>query len=210
MASCTSRVMLFSVMINVIYEDATVKMLNDKTCDVREDPISYIPIEYNCKFFGSGLYIFEEGSPSTVWKLTMDRLTDLSFLNIPQGTGLEMIQLAEGSCEQIKAPMNVKIWVAGKPCESSHRIQQQEASSRVTTYQPTSHLPTFSTSTLQPQAVAYKQSAAFIHPSLSDNRRQVPQQVHVNRYMNVKRLSLREIILRKEDLLIALTTFNKL
>ncbi|VDI19525.1 Hypothetical predicted protein [Mytilus galloprovincialis] len=90
MASFTSLVMLFCVMINVIYVDATVKMLNDKTCDVREDPISYIPNEYNCKFLGAGLYIFEEGSPSTVRKLTMDRLTDLSFLNIPQGTGLEM------------------------------------------------------------------------------------------------------------------------
>ncbi|CAG2247846.1 unnamed protein product [Mytilus edulis] len=41
---------------SVIYVDATVKMLNDKTCDVREDPISYIPIEYKCKFLG-GSYL---------------------------------------------------------------------------------------------------------------------------------------------------------
>ncbi|VDH94128.1 Hypothetical predicted protein [Mytilus galloprovincialis] len=103
MASFTSLVMLLCVMImSVIYVDATVRMLNDKTCAVREDPITYIPTEYECKFQGAGLYIFEERSPSTVKKLSVDLLTDLSFFEIPQGTGLEKIYLVEGSCEQIK------------------------------------------------------------------------------------------------------------
>ncbi|CAC5369321.1 unnamed protein product [Mytilus coruscus] len=101
---------------SVINVDADVKMLNDKTCEVREDSTTYDPIEFDCKFQGAGLYVFEGRSSSTVEKLSMDRLTPLSFLNIPQGTGLQMVDLAEGSCDQIKAPVNVDIWVAGQPC----------------------------------------------------------------------------------------------
>ncbi|CAG2219528.1 unnamed protein product [Mytilus edulis] len=68
------------------------------------------------------------------------------------------------------------VFPAGKAAEeSSHRIQQQEASSRVTTYQPTSTFAyPFPPAPLQPQAVAYKQSAAFIHPSLNAFRQPPP------------------------------------
>ncbi|VDI56327.1 Hypothetical predicted protein [Mytilus galloprovincialis] len=59
--------------------------------------------------------------------------------------------------------------------KSSHRIQQQEASSRVTPCQPTSTFAyPFPPTPLQPQAVAYKQSAVFIHPSLNAFRQPLP------------------------------------
>ncbi|CAC5381024.1 unnamed protein product [Mytilus coruscus] len=110
---------------SVINVDADVKLLNDKTCEVREDPTTYDQIEFDCKFQGAGLYVFEGRSSSTVEKLSMDRLTPLSFLNIPQGTGLQMVDLAERSCDQIKAPVNVDIWVAGKPCVEATSTHQR-------------------------------------------------------------------------------------
>ncbi|CAC5381023.1 unnamed protein product [Mytilus coruscus] len=50
--------------------------------------------------------------------------------------------------------------------ESSPRIHQQEASNRVITYQPTTFAYPHPPAPLQPQAAAYKQTAAFVHPAL--------------------------------------------
>ncbi|CAC5369322.1 unnamed protein product [Mytilus coruscus] len=59
------------------------------------------------------------------------------------------------------------IFPAGKAAEeSSPRIHQQEASNRVITYQPTTFAYPHPPVPLQPQAAAYKQTAAFVHPAL--------------------------------------------
>lgn len=71
-------------------------------------------------FRGMGLYKYD--GPGSVSILTMDRLTDDSFLNVPPTSTLRKIIIQNGNtetCDLVKAPHHISVYVNGKMCVST-------------------------------------------------------------------------------------------
>lgn len=77
---------LLVIMCSVIH---CTKILNEKTCETRENPLTFVVYEMECKFEGSQWYKYE--GPSSVYLLSIDRLTIDSLLQIPTMTTLSKV-----------------------------------------------------------------------------------------------------------------------
>ena len=99
---------------------SNVKILDDVTCIAKENPVTYEIDQLDCMFRGMGLYKYD--GPGSVSILTMDRLTDDSFLNVPPTSTLRKILIQNGNtetCDLVKAPHHISVYVNGKMCVST-------------------------------------------------------------------------------------------
>ena len=98
-----------------------VKILNDKSCETHENPLTFEVYEMECKFEGSDVYIYKG---STARLLSLDRLTKDSTLIAPASTTLNKVRVENGDatlCDYVKAPTHVAIYIGNLLCVSIHK-----------------------------------------------------------------------------------------
>ena len=101
----------------------SINILNEKSCETKEDPFTYVVYEMECVFKGSELYLYE--GPPTVKILVMDRITKDAELIIPTKTTLAKVRVEDGYvtlCDIIPTPEHVTVYIGSILCVSIHKI----------------------------------------------------------------------------------------
>jgi len=96
------------------YSDCRM-VLDSKTCQFVENPITFTIYRLDCTYQGPGLYEFL--GPDTIKIVTMDRLTEDSHFRTHEQ--LQEIKIYHGTvqqCRYITAPASVKITIGGELC----------------------------------------------------------------------------------------------
>jgi len=91
-------------------------ILNQNTCNIVENPLTYEVKELKCTYQGPGVYIYQ--GPRNVETLIIDRLSTETHVRI-SSCSLNKLLVEDGdfsTCQFITAPACVEIFVAGTPC----------------------------------------------------------------------------------------------
>ena len=100
----------------------SIHILDEKSCETKEDPFTYVAYEMECIFKGSELYLYE--GPPTVKLLVMDRITKDAKLVIPMKTTLTQVRVVDGDvtlCDIITVPEHVAIYIGSILCVSIYK-----------------------------------------------------------------------------------------